>query len=98
MGRWLIVNLGRKVNLVCILYKVLLSLPAWMVVGMIGGFLFILIQLVLIVDFAHGWAESWVEKYEETESKAYYVGECSVSVGDLNSKKSQCFPNFALFW
>ncbi|GFO44868.1 serine incorporator [Plakobranchus ocellatus] len=46
----------------------------WMVFGMIGGFLFILIQLVLIVDFAHGWAESWVEKYEETESKAYYVG------------------------
>ncbi|CAG5130432.1 unnamed protein product, partial [Candidula unifasciata] len=46
----------------------------WMVFGMIGGFLFILIQLVLLVDFAHGWAESWVEKYEETESKCYYVG------------------------
>ncbi|BFZ11100.1 hypothetical protein BsWGS_14139 [Bradybaena similaris] len=47
---------------------------AWMVFGMIGGFLFILIQLVLLVDFAHGWAESWVEKYEETESKCYYFG------------------------
>lgn len=46
----------------------------WMVFGMIGGFLFILIQLVLLVDFAHGWAESWVEKYEETEAKCYYIG------------------------
>ncbi|KAG7174205.1 serine incorporator-like, partial [Homarus americanus] len=41
----------------------------WMYFGMIGGFLFILIQLVLIIDFAHSWAEAWVDKYEETESK-----------------------------
>ncbi|XP_050408189.1 serine incorporator 1 isoform X2 [Patella vulgata] len=47
---------------------------AWMIVGMIGGFIFILIQLILLVDFAHGWAESWVGKYEETENKCYYFG------------------------
>ncbi|RXG60455.1 Serine incorporator 1 [Armadillidium vulgare] len=35
----------------------------WMYFGMIGGFLFIIIQLVLIIDFAHSWAESWVDKY-----------------------------------
>lgn len=46
----------------------------WMVFGMIGGFLFIMIQLILIVDFAHSWAENWVEKLEETESKWYYCG------------------------
>lgn len=46
----------------------------WMVFGMFGGFLFIIIQLILIVDFAHSWAENWVEKLEETESKWYYYG------------------------
>jgi len=46
----------------------------WMVFGMMGGFLFIMIQLILIVDFAHSWAENWVEKLEETESKWYYCG------------------------
>lgn len=47
---------------------------AWMGIGMAGGLLFILIQLILLVDFAHGWSESWVERYEETESKCYYFG------------------------
>lgn len=46
----------------------------WLIFGMIGGFLFIMIQLILIVDFAHSWAEDWVEKLEETESKWYYCG------------------------
>ncbi|KAH9508327.1 Serine incorporator 3 [Bulinus truncatus] len=46
----------------------------WMGFGMAGGFLFILIQLILLVDMAHGWAESWVEKYEESQSKCYYFG------------------------
>lgn len=43
----------------------------WMYFGMIGGFLFIIIQLILIIDFAHSWAESWVGNYEETESKIW---------------------------
>jgi len=38
---------------------------AWMVIGMIGGFLFILIQLVLIIDFVHSWNETWYGNYEE---------------------------------
>lgn len=46
----------------------------WRIFGMIGGFLFILIQLILIVDFAHSWAENWVERLEETESRWYYCG------------------------
>lgn len=42
--------------------------------GLIGGFIFILLQLILIVDFAHSLAEGWMEKYEENESRACYCG------------------------
>lgn len=47
---------------------------AWMVIGMIGGFLFVLIQLVLLVDFAHNWSENWVSKFEETGNRRWFVG------------------------
>ncbi|XP_043486081.1 probable serine incorporator isoform X2 [Polistes fuscatus] len=45
----------------------------WMYFGMIGGFFFIIIQLILIVDFAHSWADAWVGNYEDTESKSWYA-------------------------
>lgn len=44
----------------------------WMYFGIIGGFLFILIQLILIIDFVHSWNESWVEKFEEGDRAFYY--------------------------
>lgn len=46
-------------------------LSVWMYFGLIGAFLFILIQLVLLVDFAHSWNSSWVEKMEEGGSKVW---------------------------
>ncbi|CAH2068736.1 unnamed protein product, partial [Iphiclides podalirius] len=45
----------------------------WMVFGMIGGFCFIIIQLILIIDFAHSWAEKWVSNYEESQSRGWYA-------------------------
>jgi len=51
----------------------------WMYFGMIGGFLFILIQLILIIDFAHSWAEAWVGNYEDTDSKGWLAALLSVS-------------------
>lgn len=46
----------------------------WMMwIGMIGGFAFILIQLVLIIDFAHNWADIWVGNYEDTQSRGWFV-------------------------
>lgn len=44
----------------------------WMWIGLFGGLTFILVQLILIVDFAHTWAETWVGNFEETQSKAWY--------------------------
>jgi len=34
--------------------------------------LFILVQLVLLVDFAHRWASRWIERYEETDNKCWF--------------------------
>ncbi|CAG2103228.1 unnamed protein product [Medioppia subpectinata] len=52
----------------------------WKYFGLIGGFLFILIQLILIIDFAHSWAENWVSKLEDSGSKWYYYGLVSVTI------------------
>lgn len=30
-----------------------------MYIGMFGGYLFILLQFILLIDFAHNWSESW---------------------------------------
>lgn len=53
---------------------------AWMYIGMIGGFMFIVVQLVLIIDFAHSWAENWIGKYEDTDNRGYYVGVVGVTI------------------
>ncbi|XP_038606527.1 serine incorporator 3 [Tachyglossus aculeatus] len=45
----------------------------WFYVGIIGAALFILIQLVLLVDFAHGWNESWVGRMEEGNARCWYA-------------------------
>ncbi|XP_035244287.1 serine incorporator 1-like [Anguilla anguilla] len=52
---------------------------AWFVVGTGGAFVFILIQLVLLVDFAHSWNEAWVDKMENGNSKAWYAALLSVT-------------------
>jgi len=51
----------------------------WMYFGLVGGFLFILIQLVLIIDFAHSWAEAWYGNYQENESQGWLAALLSCS-------------------
>ncbi|KAM8789234.1 serine incorporator 2 [Rhynchonycteris naso] len=46
----------------------------WFYFGVVGSFLFILIQLVLIIDFAHSWNQQWLGKAEECDSRAWYAG------------------------
>ncbi|KAM4625973.1 serine incorporator 3 [Polymixia lowei] len=45
----------------------------WFVVGTSGAFFFILIQLVLLVDFAHSWNESWVDRMETGNARGWYA-------------------------
>lgn len=46
---------------------------AWSIIGVIGSCLFILIQAVLLIDFAHTLAKSWLTKFEEDGARAYRV-------------------------
>nr|XP_014693445.2 serine incorporator 2 isoform X1 [Equus asinus] len=46
----------------------------WFYFGVVGSFLFILIQLVLFIDFAHSWNQRWLGKAEERDSRAWYAG------------------------
>ncbi|CAF0823744.1 unnamed protein product [Didymodactylos carnosus] len=41
----------------------------WMIFGMIGGFLFIIVQLILSIDFIHTWNEAWVEQVDNGSRK-----------------------------
>ncbi|XP_030074644.1 serine incorporator 2 [Microcaecilia unicolor] len=45
----------------------------WFYFGVVGGFLFILVQLILLIDFAHSWSQSWLEKAEEGNTKCWYA-------------------------
>ncbi|XP_031709752.1 serine incorporator 2 [Anarrhichthys ocellatus] len=44
----------------------------WYYFGMVGSFFFIIIQLLLLVDFAHSWNQSWLEKAENGNSKFWF--------------------------
>ncbi|XP_060765764.1 serine incorporator 3 isoform X2 [Neoarius graeffei] len=54
----------------------------WFMVGAGGAFCFILIQLILLMDFVHSWSESWHDK-RENENKTLW-GFALVSVTLLN--------------
>ncbi|XP_029005904.1 serine incorporator 3 isoform X2 [Betta splendens] len=51
----------------------------WFWIGSTGAFSFILIQLVLLVDFAHTWNESWVDKMENGNSRGWYAALLAVT-------------------
>ena len=46
---------------------------------MIGGFMFIIIQLVLIIDFAHSWAESWGEYHKQSNDSSWFYALLAVT-------------------
>ncbi|XP_053563068.1 serine incorporator 2 [Bombina bombina] len=46
----------------------------WYYFGMVGGFLFILVQLILIIDLAHSWSQSWLQQAENGNTKCWYAG------------------------
>ncbi|XP_048879149.1 serine incorporator 3-like [Brienomyrus brachyistius] len=51
----------------------------WFISGVIGASFFILIQLILLVDFAHSLNESWMGKKEEGNSRGWFAALCLVT-------------------
>ncbi|RLV84423.1 hypothetical protein DV515_00016242, partial [Chloebia gouldiae] len=51
----------------------------WFYFGVVGSFLFILIQLVLLIDFAHSWSQRWLRKADEGSARGWYAALCSVT-------------------
>ncbi|KPP66676.1 serine incorporator 2-like [Scleropages formosus] len=45
----------------------------WYYFGMVGSFIFIVIQLILLVDFAHTWNQTWLQKAEDGSRKCWYA-------------------------
>ncbi|XP_041090021.1 serine incorporator 1-like [Polyodon spathula] len=45
----------------------------WFYFGVVGSFIFIIIQLILLIDFAHSWNQAWVQNGEEG-SRCWYAG------------------------
>ena len=45
----------------------------WMYACLIGGFVFMLYQIVIVIDFGHSWSVSWAEKLETNNSKLWYL-------------------------
>lgn len=76
MDEWMsIVHLPLKSKLIRLTLFLCSVRTAMMIIGMIGAFIFILIQLVLLVDFAHSWNEKWLEYHENSESRLWLAGE-----------------------
>uniref|UniRef100_A0A667Z0G5 Serine incorporator 2 n=1 Tax=Myripristis murdjan TaxID=586833 RepID=A0A667Z0G5_9TELE len=60
----------------------LLPMPftVWFYFGVVGSFIFILIQLILLIDFAHSWNKVWVENAENSDNKCWFAGLLSFTI------------------
>ncbi|CAL8247865.1 unnamed protein product [Lota lota] len=52
----------------------------WFYFGAVGSFIFIIIQLILLIDFAHSWNKVWVANAEEGDNKCWFAGLLSFTV------------------
>ncbi|XP_066573803.1 serine incorporator 1 isoform X2 [Amia ocellicauda] len=46
----------------------------WFYFGVVGSFIFIIIQLILLIDFAHSWNQAWVQNAEDGNRRCWFAG------------------------
>ncbi|NXG57355.1 SERC2 protein, partial [Hemiprocne comata] len=51
----------------------------WFYFGVVGSFLFILIQLILLIDFSHSWSQVWLRNAGESNAKGWYAALCIIT-------------------
>ena len=52
----------------------------WMYFSMTGGFLFVMFQIILVIDFGHSWSLTWTEKLEAGHTKLWYIAMVAVTI------------------
>nr|XP_022329381.1 serine incorporator 5-like [Crassostrea virginica] len=67
----------------------------WMYVGMVGGVIFILFQLILLVDFCHSWNAKWVGTKAGRRNACGYCGTLLFAVVFY---MASVVAAFMLFW
>lgn len=68
-------------------------LPVWYYFGMVGSFIFIIIQLILLVDFAHSWNLAWLQNAEDGNRRCWFGGEGSEPADERLPKVSALKPS-----
>uniref|UniRef100_A0ACB8FSY6 Serine incorporator 2 n=1 Tax=Sphaerodactylus townsendi TaxID=933632 RepID=A0ACB8FSY6_9SAUR len=53
--------------------SIMLRKGVWFYFGVVGSFHFILIQLILLIDFAHSWSQIWLHNADEGSAKSWYA-------------------------
>ncbi|XP_061171957.1 serine incorporator 5-like [Saccostrea echinata] len=67
----------------------------WMYVGMVGGVIFIIFQLILLVDFCHSWHAKWVGTKSGHKSTC---GRCGTLLFAVIFYLASVAAAFLLFW
>ena len=95
-GLWL-VKFGLFFGLVLFTFFIPMEFSKiWMYLGLVGTFVFIIIQLFLLVDFTRLWNKTWARKMEESGKKCWFysVFACTVTLYAISATAIVCFYVF----
>ena len=95
-GLWL-VKFGLFFGLVLFTFFIPMEFSkVWMYLGLVGTFIFIIIQLFLLVDLTRLWNKTWARKMEQSGKKCWFysVFACTVILYAISATAIVCFYVF----